>query len=110
MTNQEAFDIVYVNALKQNERSEKNGQCLYRGPNGLKCFAGFLIDDSEYIPEFEDESIFVSYHNLHKLFVNKGLNIEFIHKLRTIHDESYPQCWQKELTEFAVQEGLTVPE
>lgn len=109
MTNQEAFDIVYKKALKQMKRSHEAGDCLYRGPNGLQCFAGFLIEDHEYKPEFEHDYLFSETDNLHKLFKNKGLDVKFVARLRDIHDENEPGMWKYKLTEFAQEEGLTVP-
>lgn len=29
--------------------------CLYRGPNNTKCAVGFLIDDEDYIPEWDTQ-------------------------------------------------------
>lgn len=69
MTNQELFDFVCLNVIEQGEPSvDEKGACKYRGPNGLKCAAGFLLTDEQaegceglelgYViddyPEFED--------------------------------------------------------
>jgi hypothetical protein len=48
MNLQEMFEIAVVNLLCQGERSTECGDCLYRGPNGLKCAIGFLIPDEKY--------------------------------------------------------------
>lgn len=43
--------------LEQNERSVNvQGNCMYRGPNGLKCAIGHLIPDELYSPEMEGMS------------------------------------------------------
>jgi hypothetical protein len=57
-TAQEVFDYVCRKVIEQGApsvRFEANdeGACLYRGPNGTKCAVGFLIDDADYVPEFE---------------------------------------------------------
>lgn len=49
-TLQEAFDTAYLGVLRQGRPSRalplRSGPlCLYRGPGGLKCAMGFLIDD-----------------------------------------------------------------
>jgi hypothetical protein len=46
----------------------KDGLCLYRGENGLKCAAGHFIPDSKYEPEMEGQSIGQ---------VNSGYNLGF---------------------------------
>jgi hypothetical protein len=57
MTNQEIFDTVLHGIRKQGRPSvSQDGRCLYRGPDGLKCGVGLLIDDSEYCPEMEGKS------------------------------------------------------
>jgi len=49
MTPQEIVNKVYFALKKQGKPSvDKNGECLYRGPNGLKCAAGHLMSDKEY--------------------------------------------------------------
>ena len=53
MTSEEllaVIDTVTEHLLKQNARSKDPAiaQCLYRGPNGLKCAVGILISDAAY--------------------------------------------------------------
>ena len=62
MTRQEIFDTVARHLIAQGKQSsrgptigEKSG-CLYRGPNGLKCAVGVLIDDADYNPDMEGKS------------------------------------------------------
>lgn len=59
-TAQEVFDWVVFNLLRQNARSAVDDfvshQCKYRGPDGLKCAAGWLIADDEYADEMEGTS------------------------------------------------------
>ena len=46
MNRQEALDKAYLGLMDQGCRSTNNkGSCLYRGPNGLKCIIGMLVDD-----------------------------------------------------------------
>lgn len=54
ITGQELFDIIATHLITQTGLSiDERGKYLYRGPNGLKCAAGFLIPDEDYIPEME---------------------------------------------------------
>lgn len=55
MTLQEIYSTVRQHLLTQNARSAKNGNCLYRGPNGTKCAAGALIPDEIYTPSIENK-------------------------------------------------------
>lgn len=60
LTNQQIFDKAVTALLKQNQRSGDPGSyagCQYRGPNGLKCAVGHLIDDACYQPLMEGRSI-----------------------------------------------------
>jgi hypothetical protein len=53
MTNQEIFDKVVKGVLDQGRPSKIGPTCVYRGVNGAKCAAGFLIPDEKYIKKFE---------------------------------------------------------
>lgn len=62
MNEQEVFDTVVRHLAKQGAKSAvmKKGEtgtsyerCMYRGPDGLKCAAGALINDDEYDPSME---------------------------------------------------------
>lgn len=49
-TEQQVFDQVAGHLLTQKEVLPSPA-CFYRGPNGLKCAAGCLIANDEYMPE-----------------------------------------------------------
>lgn len=54
MSLQEMFDFVCKKIIEQGNKSVNSKyECLYRGPDGLKCAAGWLIPDDEYDPEIE---------------------------------------------------------
>jgi hypothetical protein len=55
MSLQEIFDFVNDAITKQGVPSfdSELGDCAYRGPNGLKCAAGWLLDDADYDRELE---------------------------------------------------------
>lgn len=44
---QEIYDISTRGVLAQGCASAAGGRCLYRGPNGTKCAAGFLMTDEQ---------------------------------------------------------------
>jgi hypothetical protein len=50
MSLMEIFDFVNESVIKQGKASWRGelGDCAYRGPKGLKCAAGFLLDDADY--------------------------------------------------------------
>jgi len=53
-TRQEVFDYVVTNLYEQGCKSlSKDGSCAYRGPEGAKCAAGWLIPDEEYNTSLE---------------------------------------------------------
>lgn len=85
-TLQETFDIVVAHARKQGCKSMDGGICLYRGPNGLKCWAGILIPDEEYVPEMEHMSI--SQIGLARTCIlNQGHDIALVEELQRCHDD-----------------------
>jgi len=58
MSLQEIFDVANESVIKQGKASWRGelGDCAYRGPSGLKCAAGFLLDDADYREEMEGTS------------------------------------------------------
>jgi hypothetical protein len=102
-TEQEVFDLVATGLLTQNRKSTDGHRgCYYRGIDGCKCAAGFLIPDEHHTPEYEG----VGWANL----VRRGLvppqHITLICRLQGIHDNYYPWSWQKELRLLAAWYGL----
>jgi hypothetical protein len=57
LTRQELFTNAVVGLAAQNwvksSSSESPGDCLYRGPGGLKCAVGFSIPDESYTRDIE---------------------------------------------------------
>lgn len=54
-TLKEAFETMAEHLMTQGKKCEDPsrlvstpGRCLYRGPDGMKCAIGILIDDNEY--------------------------------------------------------------
>lgn len=114
MNNQEIFNIVW-NGLKSQgfEQSMMNhylwGEtCAYRGDNGCKCAAGWLIPDEEYDFRREGSGI-ADYPWFKDNFDHNELHI--IGELQIIHDRcDVPKVLEKQLIDFAKQNDLTIPE
>lgn len=85
MTAQEIFDKVLFSLRKQGKASTKYGRCMYRGPDGLKCAVGHLIEDADYRPAWEGRSV-------HDLLVTGAApehlygNGELLSRLQHAHD------------------------
>lgn len=91
-SDQEVFDYVCNHLLTQNEKSEDN----------LRCAAGCLISDEEYLYEMEG-------------FIWSDMVVEFnvtseykslIRELQKIHDTYPTHEWESCLERLAEQEGL----
>lgn len=116
LTLQEVFDKVVSHLRTQGKKSmNEDSECLYRGPGGLKCAAGCLIEDEEYRKDFEgsiigslclDKRQFLSSFieriiggddNLdnissHELYC---LNLSLVQALQYIHDRSPVEDWEE---------------
>ena len=79
------------------QRSARDGLCLYRGPNGLKCYIGHLIPDELYDPLFENKSYEEVLRSL-----NIEVDINLFGALQHAHD-SILKIGGKELFEHVVR-------
>lgn len=57
-TDRQVFEYVKNHLLKQNQQSSHGSGCAYRGPYGMSCAVGCLIDDDHYDEELEDNDVF----------------------------------------------------
>lgn len=58
MTAQEIFNRIAEHLRTQGRPSlSEENDCLYRGPNGLRCAIGAIIPDYKYRRSFEDRTI-----------------------------------------------------
>jgi hypothetical protein len=88
LTNQETFDKV-VTALRAQGKPSVNpetNECMYRGPNGIKCAAGHLIPDDEYKPKFEGYR--VDADTIISIIQDNGHDIALVKELQFAHDSS----------------------
>jgi hypothetical protein len=96
MTPRQAFDKVWQYAVIEDKPLSfvKDGvQCLYRSPEGNKCWIGCLIPDEIYEPDMDDsldylalsiENVRARHKSLRKLF--HRIPNEFLGQLQAAHD------------------------
>lgn len=107
MTKQEIFDKVASHLLTQRERSASdNGACLYRGPRGLKCAAGFLIPDDIYTVDMEGENAEFVFTHFFKLSAFRE-HVTLVLRLQAIHDNFGVDLWKDKLETLAKYEGIS---
>jgi hypothetical protein len=101
-TEQEVFDQVKNHLLTQGVKCESDDTCLYRGENNLKCAAGCLIADHQYMPEMEE--------NNWETLVEKGIvpsaHSDLIEALQKVHDTCTVGTWSNYLWEVAREFNL----
>ncbi len=76
---------------------DDSGHCLYRGPNGTKCFIGALIPDEAYEERFESNAV----SDMPDVLEAAGLSPEqatLADDLQYIHDRTDPSRWIEKLT------------
>jgi hypothetical protein len=107
LTPQAAFDKVARHLLKQNARStnETTGECLYRGPNGLRCAIGALIPEGvAVVPEIGISGL-LDEPPFRDLFA--GLDENFLGSLQEVHDEVPVAGWRESLAGVAAEFNLS---
>lgn len=101
MTKQETFDIVVKNLRRQNAQSEEDGSCMYRGPNGLRCAAGWLIPDDKYKEDFEGCSVNSINVELDEVILGEGHDLFLARELQNVHDNNDVEYWEEEFEKVA---------
>jgi len=123
MTAQEIFDTVVNGLRKQGKKSYRTSgdkQCVYRGIDGCKCAAGFLIEDSEYAEWMEgtiiDDLIFgdaadnygPAVNTTPQSLVNRlRPHHALVAELQLIHDVTYVELWEDDFLRVAVSFNIT---
>ena len=85
LTMQNAIEHAIPLLVKQNCKSQNNGDCVYNSSNGSHCAVGFLIPPENYRLDFDVGGIsagelktkFAAFENLSALFLNE---------LQALHD------------------------
>ena len=98
---QEVFDFVVGKLFEQGGKSLMDGNndliCMYRGEGDRRCALGWLIPDSEYVPDMEKRvldaytgqlSNFDSATTLSVKSFRVTHNVHLIRALQMAHDES----------------------
>jgi hypothetical protein len=112
MTNQEVFNRVWERAKDNRCANGPDGGCMYRNPDGLKCFIGHLIPDELYEAEMEGRTVrrlLEEYPNTFLALGLTGANLPLMQALQNVHDYRYPEMWERELRQIAIVYSLTVP-
>jgi hypothetical protein len=104
-SNQEIFNLVYTKLAAQGCPSvDDKGMCRYRGPNGTKCAAGYLISEENYSPDLEGLRV-------DNLAVWEAVNLPYEHfdlicALQSAHDHfmtiSFEE-WKAKMRRIAAQ-------
>lgn len=95
-TAQEVLDQVAEHLLTQQEQSKQLLACYYRGDNGMKCAAGCLVADDEYVPEMEGKD----WAELQEDGMVPNSHMELIQSLQNIHDRHDVEYWQSSLIDL----------
>lgn len=90
LNNQTAFDTIIRHLRKQGRPAvNEEGTCMYRTHIGLSCAVGCLIPDSEYAPEFEEQTIDGIFDDIPSL---SGVSRPLLAQMQEWHD-----IWHREL-------------
>jgi hypothetical protein len=113
---QEVFDQVVTHLLTQKKRSEGKNEdgdlkCVYRNDD-LKCAAGCLIADDEYVDKMDHPDYVTGIGTSWLSLVERGLvpstkHNNLITSLQKIHDSVFVIEWERELIRMAQTEGLS---
>ena len=100
-TEQQVLDQCVNHMLTQMQRSTTGeGNCAYRGVNGLMCVAGCLIADNEYKREMDtggDENLGTDWGDLITRGEVPNHHRELISRLQYIHDTFSVEDWEYKL-------------
>jgi hypothetical protein len=114
MTEQEIFDTVALHLIKQGKQSiDADDNCLYRGPEGLKCAIGCLIPDELYLSKMECHGVshlFVNYVSLNFLQPFDALlnDLQRAHDREPLEDQTWIDTVVLRLRKIAEKYNLSV--
>lgn len=69
-----------------DEEGQKEAKCLYRGPDGTRCFIGLFIPDEYYDPEWDSNLLCTLYDVVENIPEIKGIGRRFLSDLQFVHD------------------------
>jgi hypothetical protein len=113
LNKQQIFDKVWIHFVEKGQPfAVENNQCRLLCSDGRKCAVGLLIPKSLYHPWMENSYLTWLLNSL-KPVLMEDVTVEFLHKLRNIHDKcaipGQGHDIKLELENFAQREGLTIP-
>lgn len=112
MTQQELFDTVVAGLASQGfERSMGKEGCAYRGEEGRKCAAGWVLPNERYKESMEGSG--VGQDLIRDVFVSivGEENMLFLSLLQGAHDHSEsPSFMKTELVHMGERYGLKIPQ
>lgn len=107
---QKLFDIASKHLIKQGKRSAAGNNCLYRGPDGLKCAVGALISDECYNRDLESEpagsSAVVNAVSETQGFSLDEDAIRIVNRLQIVHDSGLVSHWADKIKFCAEKHNL----
>lgn len=118
-TNQSAFDEVVKHSRTQKVKSMNpdGSSCVYRGPEGNKCWIGCLIPDNVFA------EILIKYPEANATYASAIINavpaatelfadvdLDLLGLLQRTHDMEAMADWEHCLKKWAVRFNLTMPE
>ncbi len=110
MDYQKVFNRVVRHLNKQMKKSVVNGECLYRGPKGLKCAVGGLIPNKFHPEDYNNEPVVgLPIKILKAIGVKSQKDVYFLGNLQIIHDVMDPMEWRECLEAYAKTAGLKMP-
>jgi hypothetical protein len=125
MTAQDVFDRSYLGVLGQGGPSydywtehapEGGGGCRYRGRNGRRCAAGWLVPDELYDPRMEGKSWGTWNAEMFRPFPELAPHEQLIRELQSAHDncarlrdDGFADEFRKRASGIAAARGLAVP-
>lgn len=119
MTDQELFDFVCTKLIEQGCKSlssEWHNECAYRGANGTRCAAGWLISDEVYEPRIESIAVDPDYPDsiVSRHLIRSGVEERQLHlvaDLQRAHDKvpngrCFDSAFRKNARHVALKRGL----
>lgn len=114
MNRQEIYDTVKKHLLTQGKKSEIVGnygaECVYRGPDGLRCAIGALIPDYLFDSSMENKTVRSLLKDHPEVAEHLGATYSedraFLECLQGIHDCNTPAAWSEQLERLARSLGL----
>lgn len=99
LTTKEIFKRVKRRAKIKRRALTTDLGCGYRATDGIACFVGELIEDSEYDPSMEGHDV----ETLLEMFTFKNFSasqLDLLLRLQEIHDCHCIQEWEEALAEL----------